>query len=110
MKFERGNSPKKSIGIGIEYQAFKLRGIYKKNSRVDFDQEEIFYQIINGPDGHSIFEDIQKNGLKERHIPYYIRIEGLPIDHIPIGWIKGRWVEYLKKYYYIPRNDEINNR
>jgi hypothetical protein len=107
MNFERGNSPKKAISIGIESQAVKLVGIYTKQDRVSIDQEDVIYNIINGPDGHQILEDIQKNGLKERHIPYYVRGEGRRNYHISSGQLKGRWVEYLKKYYYIPENDEV---
>lgn len=104
MNFERGNSPKKAIGIGIEAQSVQIRGIYTKQDRVSMDQGDVIYDIINGPDGHQILEDIQKNGLKERHIPYHIYMRH---GYIPIGWLKGRWVEYLKKYYYIPEINEV---
>lgn len=109
MKFERGKDPKKAMGIGIGSQSIWLRGIYERKERTSWDHGEVDYEIINGPDGHRIFEDIQKNGCLERHIPYHVHT-GSSGGYIPIGWLKGKWVEYLKTYYYIPENEYIKRR
>ena len=99
MRFERGKDPKKALGIGIGSKSLWMKAIYEK---VEDENGVESYQIINGPDGHRILKDIQKNGFHNRHIPYYIN-NGRTSAHFPIGWWRGNWVEYLKTYYFLPK-------
>lgn len=103
MKFQRGRDPKKAMRIGVGSQSVWLKGIYE---RVENMEGEVHFRLIKGSEGHKIFEDIQKNGLHKRHISYEVHTGGSQ-GHLKIGWLSGRWVEYLKKYYYIPENEKI---
>jgi len=110
MNFERGISPKKSMRIGIGSQALHLRGIYNRNiifsTLPDTDDTAVEFRVINGPDGHRIFKEIQENGIQSKHEKYWVHTGGSQ-GHLPIDWIAGRWIEYLKSYYKIPERDEF---
>ena len=103
MKFERGQDPKKAMGIGVGSQSVWISGIYEK---VENMEGEVHFRPLKRAEGYKILEDIQKNGLKGRHIPYEVHTGGSQ-GHLKIGWLRGRWVEYLKKYYYIPEINEV---
>ena len=106
MNFERGKDPKTSMSIGIKSISIDLQGIYERKVRYASSSESgVDYQIINGPVGHEIFGDIQKSGIQERHHKYWVKPKGSGQGYMGIDHMAGKWVEYLKSYYYIPENE-----
>jgi len=105
MRFERGQDPKKSMDIGVASKAVDLQGIYRREERDNINGiADIHYRTINGPDGHAIFRDIQANGIQKDHDKkYWVKPKG-SFGYLGIAHMAGKWVEYLKKYYYIPES------